>query len=60
MVLFFRLKSAHRACGMGPSVGMRNADANELQSTPCVTGRNPVSCDAGHIRNEDHKVKMKG
>jgi hypothetical protein len=39
---------------------MRNADANELQSTPCVTGRNPVSCDAGHIRNEDHKVKMKG
>ena len=23
-------------------------------------GRNPVFCDAGHIRNEDHKIKMKG
>jgi hypothetical protein len=29
----------HRACGVGPSVGMRDADANELQSTPCVIPR---------------------
>jgi hypothetical protein len=36
---FFRLKSAHRACGVGPSVGMRDADANELQSTPRVIPR---------------------
>jgi hypothetical protein len=32
VVLFFRLKSAHRACDMGPSVGMRDI----FQSTPCV------------------------
>jgi hypothetical protein len=37
VVLFFRLKSAHRACGVAPSVGMRDGQANELQSTPCVT-----------------------
>jgi hypothetical protein len=36
-VLFFRLKSAHPACGVAPGVGMRHGHANELQSTPCVT-----------------------
>ena len=33
---FFRLKSAHRACGMGSSVGMRDGHANKPQSTPCL------------------------
>ncbi len=35
---FFRLESAHRACGVGPSVGMRDdGHASALfQSTPCV------------------------
>jgi hypothetical protein len=34
---FFRLdESAHRACGVGPSVGMRDGNANKFQSTPCV------------------------
>ena len=38
VVLFFRLKSDHRACGVAPSVGMRDGQANELQSTtPCMT-----------------------
>jgi hypothetical protein len=36
VVLFFRLKSAHRACGMGTSVGMRDGHANKPQSTPCL------------------------
>jgi hypothetical protein len=38
VVLFFRLKFAHRACGVGPSVGVRD-DGHEseiFQSTPCV------------------------
>ena len=30
---FFRLKSAHRACSMGSSVGMRDGHANKLLST---------------------------
>jgi hypothetical protein len=35
---FFRLKSAHRACGVAPSVGMQDGQANEFQSTtPCMT-----------------------
>jgi hypothetical protein len=33
---FFRLKSAHRPCGVGSSVGMCGGHANELQSTPYV------------------------
>jgi hypothetical protein len=38
VVLFLRLKSAHRACGVAPSVGMRDGQANELHSTtPCMT-----------------------
>ena len=38
VVLFLRLKSARRACGVAPSVGMRGSQANELQSTtPCMT-----------------------
>jgi len=37
MVLYLPFKSDHRACGVGPSVGMRAGDANELQSTTCVT-----------------------
>jgi hypothetical protein len=36
---FFRLKSAHRACGMGSSVGMRDGHANNLISTRCVNPR---------------------
>jgi hypothetical protein len=39
---FFRLKSAHPACGVAPGVGMRDGHANELQSTPCVTRENEV------------------
>jgi hypothetical protein len=34
---FFPLESAHRACGVGPSVGMRDGVANKFQSTPRVT-----------------------
>ena len=41
---FFRLKSAHRACGMGPSLGMRNGHANELQTTQCVIPIAECSC----------------
>jgi len=38
VVLFLRLKSAHRACGVAPSVGIRDGQANELLSTtPCMT-----------------------
>ena len=35
---FFRVrfKCAHCACSVGPSVGMRDGNANKLQSTPCV------------------------
>jgi len=36
VVLFLRLKSARRACGVASSVGVRAGHANELQSTPCV------------------------
>ena len=36
VVLFFRLKSDHRACGVAPSVGMRHGQTNELLSAPCV------------------------
>jgi hypothetical protein len=36
VVLSFCLKSAHRGCGVAPSVGSRDGHANELQSTPCV------------------------
>src|SRR6516164_6016973 len=35
--VFFRLKSTHRICDVGLSVGMRDGHANkQLQSTPCV------------------------
>jgi hypothetical protein len=46
VVLFFRLKSAHRACGMGSSVGMRDGHAN-VQSTPCVIRDDGSSADCG-------------
>ena len=37
VVLFFRLKSAHRACGVAPSVGMRDGQANELRTPRILT-----------------------
>ena len=38
VVLFFRLKFAHRICGVGAGVGMRNAGPTGalFSSTPCV------------------------
>ena len=34
---FFRLKSDHRACGVAPSVGMRDGQANELRTPRILT-----------------------
>jgi hypothetical protein len=36
MVLYLPFKSAHRRCGVAPSMGSRDGHANELQSAPCV------------------------
>jgi hypothetical protein len=36
VALFFRLKSAHRACGVGSSVDMRDSHGNKPLSTRCV------------------------
>jgi hypothetical protein len=47
VVLFFRLKSAHRTCGVAPGVGMRVGQANEFLSKACVTWDSHILCHIG-------------
>jgi hypothetical protein len=44
VVLFFRLKSAHRTCGVAPGVGMRDGQANALHSTSMANRGASLTC----------------